>query len=120
MVGDDMTKRFEGTSKPSSIGRDISERKPVDAALRESEELLRMAAEAGRMLAYEWDAATDEIVRSEGVTQIFGEGEGTRTTGQRILAMIPPQDRESLGAAVAELSPEKPYLRIRYRMVRAD
>jgi PAS domain S-box-containing protein len=89
-------------------------------ALRESEELLHMAAQAGRMLAYEWDAATDKIVRSEGVRQILGEDEKTSTTGKQILSMIPPGDRERLNAAIAQLSPEKPYLQIRYRMVRSD
>jgi hypothetical protein len=39
----------------------------MQAALRESEELLRMATWAGKMFAYEWDAATDRIVLSEGV-----------------------------------------------------
>jgi PAS domain S-box-containing protein len=89
-------------------------------ARRESEELLHMAAQARRMLAYEWDAATDKIVRSEGVKQILGEDEKTRTTGQQILSMIPPGDRERLRAAIAQLSPEKPHLQIRYRMVRSD
>ncbi len=89
-------------------------------ALRESEDLLRLAAEAGNMLAYVWDAATDQIVRSDGVKRILGEGEGTHTTGQHILSMVPPDDRERLMAAMAELTPENPFLQIRYRMVRSD
>ena len=48
-------------------------------ALRESEELLHMAADAGKMVAYEWDAATDKIVRSNGVKQILGADERTHT-----------------------------------------
>jgi PAS domain S-box-containing protein len=104
----------------ATIARDITERKRVEAALRESEELLHMAAQAGRMFAYEWDASTDKIVRSEGVKQILGEDEATHTTGQQILSMIPPEDRMRLNAAIARLSPEKPYLQIRYRMVRSD
>ena len=89
-------------------------------AVRESEDLLRLAAEAGNMLAYVWDVATDQIVRSAGVRQILGEGEGTHTTGQQILSMIPLDDQERLLAAIAQLTPENPFLHIRYRMVRSD
>ena len=89
-------------------------------AVRESEDLLRLAAEAGNMLAYVWDVATDQIVRSAGVRQILGEGEGTHTTGQQILSMIPLDDQERLLAAIAQLTPENPFLHIRHRMVRSD
>jgi len=89
-------------------------------AARESEELLRLAAEAGNMFAYVWDAATDQIVRSDGVTPILGEGEGRHTNGEHIMSMIPPEDRGRLEAAMNQLTPENPFLHIRYRMVRSD
>ena len=104
----------------SAIARDITGRKRSEEAIRESEEMLRMAAQAGNMFAYEWDAATDTIVRSEGVTRVLGGDEKTHTTGKHILSMVPPEDRERLIAAIAQLSPENPFLRISYRMVRPD
>lgn len=94
-------------------------RRMIDAQEQERE-LAYMAVQAGKMFAYEWDAASDRIVHSEGVTQILGEDEGTHTTGQQILSMSPSEDRERLMAAVAQLGPEKPFLRLRYRMVRSD
>jgi PAS domain S-box-containing protein len=99
---------------------DVTELKHASEARQRSEERFRMAAQAGRMFAYEWDAATDVIVRSEGVAQVLGADEGVHTTGQQILTMVPPEDRERLIAAVAQLSPAEPYLRISYRMVRSD
>src|SRR5258705_11282564 len=43
----------------------VEERKRIEEALRKSEERFRLAAHAGRMYAYEWDGATDIVVRSE-------------------------------------------------------
>ena len=89
-------------------------------SLRESEERFRLAAHAGKMFAYDWDVATDVIVRSAEAHQILQIDEGLQTTGQQILAKIHPDDRERVMSAVAALSPEKPYLQISFRMVRAD
>jgi PAS domain S-box-containing protein len=99
---------------------DIADRKRAEATLRESEERLRLAVQAGKMFGSDWDAATDKIVRSGGVKQILGEDEGIHSTGQQIMSKIPPEDRERLNSAVAELSPEKPILQIKYRIVRSD
>ena len=112
----DSTGRTVGVS---GIARDITERKHAES-IHASEERFRLAEQAGKMFAYEWDAATDKIVRSEGVAEILGVDAGAHTTGQKILAMVPPEDRTRLIAEVAQLSPEEPHLRISYRMVRSD
>jgi PAS domain S-box-containing protein len=102
------------------VSVDITDFKQIEQSLRDSEERLEMATQTGNMLAYEWDAVTNKVVRSEGVKKILGEHEAEHTTAERILDMIPPEDRERLSTAVAQLSPAKPLLRIRYRMIRSD
>jgi PAS domain S-box-containing protein len=98
----------------------LEEHKRAQEELREGEDRFLMAAQAGKMFAYEWDAATDAIVRSGGSARILGIDEAMPTSGQQILAKVHPDDQEGLIAAMAKLSPEKPYLQVSYRMVRPD
>ena len=73
----------------SAIERDITERKRQETILRNSEERLRLAAQAGKMFAYEWDAATDVIVRSEESSNILGIDQAVRLTGEQALGKDP-------------------------------
>jgi PAS domain S-box-containing protein len=106
--------RLRGTAQ------DITERRLQEEELRGSEERFRLAAQAGRMFAYAWDASTDEIARSAEAAKILGIDETGRTTGQQIMAAVHPDDRERLSIAVAALTAENPDLQIRYRMLRPD
>jgi PAS domain S-box-containing protein len=100
--------------------QDITERRLAQEELRESEERFRLAAQAGKMFAYAWDAATDEIVWSPESSQILGVDEAKPTTGQQVLATVNPADRERFTIAVAKLSPEKPHFEINYRLTRPN
>lgn len=103
-----------------AIVRDISERRKAQEELRESEQLLRLAVEAGRMFAYSWDANTDSIVRSGESAEILGIKNDSPFTGSEMLARVHPEDTERLKAAIAALTPERPYLQVAYRMIRPD
>jgi PAS domain S-box-containing protein len=98
----------------------VEGQKHADEALRKSEERLRLAVQAGKMFAYEWDATTDLIVGSAENAQILGEDDTAHLSGQQMLAKVHPDDRESLTNALAELTSEKPQLEIAYRLVRPD
>ena len=99
---------------------DITSRKEAEETAKESEERLRLAAQAGRMFAYSWDAATDVVERSGESAEILGVKNGEVTTGAAISAMVHPDDKEKVEAALAKLTVENSDLQISYRIVRPD
>lgn len=101
-------------------GQDITERRLAQAELHESEKRFHLAAQAGKMFAYEWDAATDEIVCSAESAQILRMHDATPTTGQQVLSRVHPDDLERLAGAVVKLSPDMPCLETSFRVMRPD
>ena len=98
----------------------VEERHEKEEELRASEERFRLAAQAGKMFAYEWNATTDVLVRSEQSTQILGIDKATHITGREMLTKVHADDQARLRSAVAKLTPEKPFLEISYRLIRPD
>lgn len=92
----------------------------AEQGLREGEERLRLATQAGKMFAYSWDAATDAIDRSGEAVEILGVQNDQAATGAAVSAMVHAEDREKLQAALAKLTVEQPNSRITYRIVRPD
>lgn len=96
---------------------DITELKSTQEALRESDERLRLAVQAGRMFAYSWDAASDLIERSGESAKILGIDEGVAITARQMIARVHPVDREKLTVALSQLTRKNAGLQITYRMI---
>ena len=87
----------------------------------ESEERLRLAVQAGKMYAYEWDVTRDVVVRSDEAVNILSPiGEASRLTRQQLLARVHPDDKALFAGSASERTPENPDTQISYRVLRPD
>jgi PAS domain S-box-containing protein len=86
-------------------------------AVRQSEEWLRLAIQAGKMYAFEWDATTGVLVRSPEYVNVLPETEPRVLTHQQAMEKIHPDDRPKLIAAIATHSPKNPTVDLTYRVV---
>ncbi len=98
----------------------VEQRKQAEKELRRNAERFGLAAQAGKMFAYEWDAATDVLLRSEESTNILGIDAKDSVTGRQMSSIVHPHDREKLTSAISRLTSDEPYLEITYRMIRPD
>ena len=100
---------------------DITERKRSEEALRVSEERFRLAAQAAKMYAYEWDVQSDTVVRSQEYVDVLGfSHQQKERTRQQILASIHPDDRALFIGSVDRLTPQNSTSQASYRRLRPD
>ncbi|MCX9079944.1 MAG: PAS domain S-box protein, partial [Candidatus Methanoperedens sp.] len=83
-----------------ATARDISQRKQVEDALRQSEERLRQAVRAGDVGIFDHDHIDDSIYWSPEHRRIYGFDSEERVTLEKYLAHIHPDDHERIAAAV--------------------
>ncbi len=82
------------------IARDVTERKQAEEAVRQSEELLRQAVRVANLGIFDHDQLTDTIYWSPEQRAIFGWVEERTSTLSDFVAMLHPEDRERIAAAI--------------------
>jgi PAS domain S-box-containing protein len=105
------------------IAIDITERKRVEAVLRESESRLADALAAGQVIAFEWDAVSRLTQRSANAAGILGFEEGGGEPGlqsDNFFPQVHPDDRERFKAGIRNLSPENPSYALSFRFRSPD
>jgi diguanylate cyclase (GGDEF)-like protein/PAS domain S-box-containing protein len=100
---------------------DLTERKLAELALQKSEELFRTAMDAAQVGTWDWNIQTGEIIWSETLEKLMGLAPNSFTGGfERVQAMIYPEDRERVAAAIRSAIDEDADYYIEFRFVRPD
>ncbi len=63
---------YQGGKARQAIIRDISERKKLEQALRQSQEMLSLALEGGNLEVWDWDLTTGKAIWSERINKMLG------------------------------------------------
>ena len=105
----------------SKIARDITRRKHVELALRESEQRLRLATQTGKLGVWDWDIVTNRISWSDSLYALHGVGSDQFDgTVEGFAALVHPEDRERVSESIRRaLDKDVPY-EIEFRAVRPD
>ena len=97
-------------------GRDISERKQAEAALKTQRYYLEKAQEIGSIGTWELDISKNELIWTDENYRVFGVAIGTPLTYEIFLNCVHPDDREYVNAEWAAAVNGKPY-DIEHRLV---
>jgi two-component system CheB/CheR fusion protein len=92
----------------------------AEEALRQSEERLRLAAEAAHLGTWHWDLGADRLEWSDECKRLFGIAAGTEMTYALFLAAVHPDDRGRVDLAVRRALQEGADYDIEYRTVWPD
>ncbi len=91
-------------------------------ALRESEDRIQQALHVSRSFTFEWQPATDTVLRSESCADILGlSGDASvHGTAQHFLQHIHPEDRDRFVQMLGRLAPGSDSYLTQYRVMRGD
>jgi len=102
--------------------QDITALHRANQAVRQSEERLQQSLLIGRSFTFDWNPATDAVLRSQSCEPILGlsGGDIIHDTGQRYFQRVHPEDRERFVGILKGLKPGGESYETEYRVIRGD
>ncbi|MGH9631530.1 MAG: PAS domain S-box protein, partial [Bryobacteraceae bacterium] len=103
------------------VNIDVTDRREMELALRDGEERLRLAADAGNVGLWDWDILNNCVVWSDRIYEFHGVQRGSfGGTVQDFAALIHGEDKERMNMALKRaLEAHEPY-EIEFRTIRPD
>lgn len=103
------------------LSKEIAERRRGEEALRESEERLKLAAEAGRVGIWDWNLVNDTLVWDDAMFSLYGtRRENFSGTYAAWAALLHPEDRAASETAVQEALAGRKDYPIQFRAIWPD
>src|SRR5215510_10755652 len=100
--------------------RNLSRRRRVEAALRESEERVNLAADSGGAGLWSLDLDTGRVWATSRMRELFQLAPTEEVSAERLLEVIHPEDRERVRRFFEHAVPEAPGLSLEFRILRTD
>jgi PAS domain S-box-containing protein len=104
----------------AALEREVGQRRQAEATLRDSEERLRLALDAGEMGTWDWDVGSDALRWDKRLFELFGILPEQLHGVAAALAAIHAEDRPHVEAAIARSVERRERLREQFRVVRSD
>ncbi|MFW6102249.1 MAG: PAS domain S-box protein [Chloroflexota bacterium] len=102
-------KNVDGSVSKLEVFRDITNRKQVEQALRESEQDLNRAQAVARTGSWRLDVQSNQLLWSDETHRIFGISRGTPMSYETFLSSVHPEDREYVDRKWAAALRGEPY-----------
>ena len=103
------------------VGVDVSDRKKALSALRESEERLRLALEAGQMGAWEWNVETNAVHWNASQYRLCGiSPDTTNLSADTLMNLIHADDLANVEKALVQALEEGTDYEAEFRIIRED
>jgi PAS domain S-box-containing protein len=111
--------------RPVRIGGvyiDITERKQIEQSLRDSQDRLRSAMDAGGLATWIWDVRANEVIWDDATCRLWGRApdEFRHLAVEQLLGLINPDDRERFTRGMSSSPPAEIDGPIEFRTLRPD
>jgi PAS domain S-box-containing protein len=98
---------------------DITDRKKAERLLQEKEQMIQQALNVSHSFTFDWDTATDQVLRSDSCRNIFGRAgdEIFHATAQRYFERVHPYDRQRVEKLLGNLTAAADTYVMEYRII---